>query len=876
MALQENVLIKLLSTGGKKVLGELKNISKELTGILKKQEAVNKTALKLNKVRAATRGIKGTGLNISTQEDRLVSDKASAQTKKFTAALNKANAELNKYVRDLADGDKAQRLFTGSNRKVTTQVSSLQNRLNGLSRTNKEYTATLQAVLRGEQALFNQQNNRSVDELKQLTEPRLTKSGTVDKRYGENTSDLVRTTIEDLPNVANSIKGLTDYSNRLQFLKDRVDISSQSFRDLQAQIELVDSKLGKTKIEKVAQGPATKLDSLDAFRQKERFASELNRAEDKRLKLLSRINDSSLSEVTKQKLKNQLSQTDVNLQQKELELARANNTEVDRELSSLNKKQRLQRTEQLNLERNRRARKERVGRIIQSAGIGGGFPLLFGGGPVQAAAGLVGGGLGEALSPRGGFAGSIAATAIVSQLDAFAQKAREVGDALKKPSEALTSLADMGIIVNEIFQEEVNTLVAVGREAEALTMVNKELAKVIGTDGVEGLKELDTSFDEFEDALGKLRLQIMTDMVPAAITLIDLVKKFVDSVGGQRIRSKAQEMDQEAFTQARKTATEAAMAANENPNLLNLGGRVFNEKTKDVYFKTLTEESKKILQKELPGFLGVSTNQTTSVTNKGLGSEGITGIPIGEKNIELRENISLLERSFQIGSKAAEQEREATLILREQNKLKGENLKLEDTNILKLVQKRDQFKEHLELLDNMKTTIADGMVNAFDALIDKSKSLNDVLSSVVRQIGRAFLSAGMNNFVSGFNFGGTKLATGGYVNRPTNALVGEAGESEYVIPASKMSTAMQRYSSGVRGQSVIPGTGSSQSVGGGGGSTTVNYSGPILTFNSEEFVPKAAVGAIIASATSQGAAMGETRTIRAMQNRRSIRTRVGI
>ena len=43
-----------------------------------------------------------------------------------------------------------------------------------------------------------------------------------------------------------------------------------------------------------------------------------------------------------------------------------------------------------------------------------GLPLLFGGGPVQALAGGIGGAL-------GGFGGSIAATALVGQAEAFAR-----------------------------------------------------------------------------------------------------------------------------------------------------------------------------------------------------------------------------------------------------------------------------------------------------------------------------------------------------------------------------------------------------------------------------------------------------------------------
>lgn len=121
-----------------------------------------------------------------------------------------------------------------------------------------------------------------------------------------------------------------------------------------------------------------------------------------------------------------------------------------------------------------------------------------------------------------------------------------------------------------------------------------------------------------------------------------------------------------------------------------------------------------------------------------------------------------------------------------------------------------------------------------------------------------------------------KFASGGYVTSPTVGLIGEAGENEYVIPASKMASSMQRYSAGARGDSVIAGGGSSYAGGGAGGSTTVNYSGPILNFNSEEFVPKSAVGQIIATATARGASVGESRTISSLRNSRSRRSSLGL
>ena len=62
----------------------------------------------------------------------------------------------------------------------------------------------------------------------------------------------------------------------------------------------------------------------------------------------------------------------------------------------------------------------------------------------------------------------------------------------------------------------------------------------------------------------------------------------------------------------------------------------------------------------------------------------------------------------------------------------------------------------------------------------------------------------------------------------------------------------------------------------GGGVATVNYTGPTLNFNGDEYVPKSAVGSIINSAANKGAAMGETKTMRSLQNSRSSRSRIGI
>ena len=190
----------------------------------------------------------------------------------------------------------------------------------------------------------------------------------------------------------------------------------------------------------------------------------------------------------------------------------------------------------------------------------------------------------------------------------------------------------------------------------------------------------------------------------------------------------------------------------------------------------------------------------------------------------------------------------------------------------------DEWKESLK---QVKQIMADGLHGAIMGLIDGTKSLKESLAGVAKQIASMFLKKAITSAFGlaegGYVANGIRpFAAGGMATRPTLGLVGEAGEDEYIIPASKMASSMQRYSAGARGEAVIPGTGSSYAGGGGGSSTTVNYSGPILNFNSEEFVPKSAVGQIIATATARGAAVGESRTISSLRNSRSRRSSLGL
>tara|TARA_R100000781_G_scaffold100739_1_gene64230 strand:- start:5200 stop:7770 length:2571 start_codon:yes stop_codon:yes gene_type:complete len=217
-----------------------------------------------------------------------------------------------------------------------------------------------------------------------------------------------------------------------------------------------------------------------------------------------------------------------------------------------------------------------------------------------------------------------------------------------------------------------------------------------------------------------------------------------------------------------------------------------------------------------------------------------------------------------------------------------------DTN-KKAVTQAEKLKEMWKSIGD---TIKSGVVDAIKGAITGAKSFGDVMSSVLSSIADKFLNMAIDNLFSslgkgggffgklfgaaegGLARGGIKsgaFADGGVATGPTLGLVGEAGEDEYIIPSSKMEGAMQRYNAGNRGQSVIPGGGTVDSGSGvPGGSVQVDYTGPILSFNSEDYLPRSAVPEIINNAARKGATAGQSKVFSQLKNSRSQRSRIGL
>ena len=248
---------------------------------------------------------------------------------------------------------------------------------------------------------------------------------------------------------------------------------------------------------------------------------------------------------------------------------------------------------------------------------------------------------------------------------------------------------------------------------------------------------------------------------------------------------------------------------------------------------------------------------------------------------------------------------------------------LPDLRVSPAEQQMTKYREELAALTNpinMAVTGADAIGNAFGQAFQDiatgAKSTQEALADVFKGIGEAFIQMAAQIIAKqlamiafqtilkalgggggGFGFSGAGpaalpsgddfaagfsmpalMADGGFVTKPTTAVVGEGGEPEYVIPASKMRTAMARYSGGARGDAVIPGSGAEPAASGGGAAvaTPIDVRYTVERINSVDYVTADQFQRGMAQAAQQGAIQGERRAMRSLKNSAATRKGVGI
>ena len=151
----------------------------------------------------------------------------------------------------------------------------------------------------------------------------------------------------------------------------------------------------------------------------------------------------------------------------------------------------------------KRQQARRRGGRFRDIATGAGFPLLFGGGPLQALGGGIGGGI-------GGLGGAIAGSAIVSQLEAFGRAAAEVGVKVTSTTGTLELLREKSLFADEAQEALAAKYERTGEVGKLAALVTGQLADQIGNKGVMSLRELGKQTKQITKLWGLLTTQLFS------------------------------------------------------------------------------------------------------------------------------------------------------------------------------------------------------------------------------------------------------------------------------------------------------------------------------------------------------------------------------
>ena len=437
---------------------------------------------------------------------------------------------------------------------------------------------------------------------------------------------------------------------------------------------------------------------------------------------------------------------------------------------------------------------------MQSAIISGGFPLLFGQGPVTAAAGALGGGIGGMFGQMGGFAGGIAATAatqaIIQSIAAISDLGKALGPFTQNSEAAITALGLQGSAeearIKLIEQSE-------GKTA-AFNASMQLMANRIGQDGVDSLQEFGetTRLMNSEFSLAILKIQAFTAGIANFVLRITGLQESLNAAAAQRTVADAAAIGNVAAQDlvSRRETIEAMGSRGGEANRkavlleqLEIDEKIFaimqnTTVEADIMTKKFDDLVKKIKEEE------EETARILELRREGLNPEIAKTIAGLEKEAKTSKD----SIQFEI-EKLLEKQREVG-ILNEQDQTRLTTLEKQKDAIDNAVDStRDQIEathdlnraaeETLDAFEKLNTTIQSDIKNGIKGLIKGTSTLGDMVSNIADR----FLDLALNQALFG-NAGGQTVTGGlfkflGFANggRPpvgVPSVVGEKGPELFV------------------------------------------------------------------------------------------------
>ena len=408
----------------------------------------------------------------------------------------------------------------------------------------------------------------------------------------------------------------------------------------------------------------------------------------------------------------------------------------------------------------------------QSALISGAFPLLFGQGPVTAAAGALGGGIGGMFGQMGGFAGGIAATAIVGGIQQQIAAVAELGQAFNSVTPNIQALTGALGIAGTEEEKRLQLIQKQQGSQAALSAVTQKMNELIGENGVKSLKD----FGDNTRLLSNAFAEAMTKFKAALAPLLNMLAK--------------------PFT--------GQLSRKEQERLAGVGGAATDETLLD-------------LEEELGGVRSTKQNRAKRNRIKARIADRKEELALFGQSIERANNLKLIENDIVRKNRQKNELLQATIDgNKEQVQLSQDIaaevqrrldagfaiMEIDVKDIENQIKKTNELEKQAEIAEqieqsfkDMVGTIATDLSDGIKGLIRGTSTLNEVMNNVLdKMIDAAFnmaffgnasgtLTKGLGLF--GNLFGGF-LSTGGPARAGKSYIVGERGPELFTPGISGM------------------------------------------------------------------------------------------
>jgi len=411
-----------------------------------------------------------------------------------------------------------------------------------------------------------------------------------------------------------------------------------------------------------------------------------------------------------------------------------------------------------------------------SALISGGFPLLFGQGPVTAAAGALGGGIGGMFGQMGGFAGGIAATAAVTSIQNVITGIGQLGTAMNRLNPNISAMSQAMGIAGTVEEKRLQLIEQnLGKQA-AYNASLEMLGEKIGADKAEELRKFGETFQR----LGNEVTLFFTKVQAAIAKLLNQALGDGENRSVQRRTTKLlqQNPNNPAFRGVNK------QIADLEAQRVGGGGRGRNKELNDQI--NALKRQKRIIAENI--ILEKDKDKVRAQTNK-LISAGLSGL---EKEDKLnRAIIAGKEKEFLLEQAFKEKVDELGLSLTDINETQEKRIRDGIQINRDLKEQAENAKAVKDAFDSLSDSINNDIKEGIKGLIKGTSTLGDLIKNVADR----FLDVALNQALFGsiLGSGGKKgggllgaiglFANGGRPPVGKPSIVGERGP-ELFVPRS--------------------------------------------------------------------------------------------